>query len=200
VDRVEAFDLVIVLALMAMFIVGYAQGLIRRLLGIAAIVFSIVLAALLRPSLGNYLAQEWTGIPAEYSHMVAFGAVFVASAVALSLGIQLTYRPAPLLTRYPVLDEIIGGILGVIEGIIILIAVFLILDPYYSNPVSEQIRTGEFTLLRTLHDLLDPTLTADVLRNVVIPPILSLFGFLFPRDVVETFIPGTTAILEMVRS
>jgi uncharacterized membrane protein required for colicin V production len=199
-DRVQAFDLVIVLALMAMFILGYAQGLVRRLLGIAAIVFSLVLAALIRPSLGNYLTGEWTGIPAEYSHMVAFGAVFVAAAVTFSVGIQLMYRPAPLLTRYPVLDEILGGILGVVEGVIILIAVFLILDPYYTNPVSDTIRTGEFTLLRTVHELLDPTLTADVLRNGVIPPILSVFGFVFPRDVVETFLPAAAAALEAARS
>jgi uncharacterized membrane protein required for colicin V production len=190
VERIEAFDLVIFLGLLAMFIVGYAQGLIRRLLGTAAILFSIVLAALLRPTLGNYLAEQWTAIDATYSHMVAFGAVFLASAVALSIGIQITYRPAPLLTRYPVLDEILGGIVGVVEGIIILIAIMLTLDPYYTLPeVADTVGRGEFTLLRTLHDFLDPTLTADILRNVIIPPILSVFGFLFPPDIVSTYLP-----------
>ena len=36
------FDLVMFLALFGMFILGYAQGLTRRLLGIAAILFSLV--------------------------------------------------------------------------------------------------------------------------------------------------------------
>lgn len=189
-DRIQTFDLVIFLALLAMFIAGYAQGLIRRLLGTAAIIFSIVLAALLRPTLGDYLAQQWTTIRPEYSHMIAFGAVFFAAAVALSIGIQITYRPAPLLTRYPVLDEILGGIVGVIEGIIILIAVFLTLDPYYSLPgVQETVGRGEFELLRTLYGWLDPTWTADVLRHAVIPPLLSVFGFLFPAQIIDTFKP-----------
>jgi len=189
VERIQAFDLVIFLALLAMFIVGYAQGLIRRLLGTAAIIFSIVLAALLRPSIGDYLAQQWTTIGPAYSHMIAFGGVFFAAAVTLSVGIQITYRPAPLLTRYPVLDEILGGIVGVIEGVIILIAVMLTLDPYYSLPeVQDTVGRGEFELLRTIHGWLDNTWTAEVLRDVVIPPLVSVFGFLFPTDIIDTFI------------
>ncbi|HSL97200.1 MAG TPA: CvpA family protein [Candidatus Deferrimicrobiaceae bacterium] len=187
-DQIQAFDLVIFLALLAMFIAGYAQGLVRRLLGTAAILFSIVLGALLRPALGGYLEGQWIGLLPAYSHMVAFAAVFVASAVTISLAIQLTYRPAPLLTRYPVLDEILGGIVGVVQGIFILIAVILILDPYYTIPaVQDTIGSGEFTLLRTVHDLLDDTWTAAVLRDNVIPPLLSVFGFLFPADIIETF-------------
>jgi uncharacterized membrane protein required for colicin V production len=184
----DTFDLVIALALMAMFIVGYAQGTVRRLLGIGAIVFSIVLGSQLRTPLGEYLAQEWTGIVPSYSHMVAFGAVFLASAVTLSIGIQLMYRPAPLFNKYPVLDEIVGGLLGVVEGIVILIAILLIIDPHYNEPaVQQRVGIGEFTPLRTLHEFLDPTLTAAILRDNVIPVLLALFGFLFPQDVRDAF-------------
>jgi uncharacterized membrane protein required for colicin V production len=188
VERITTFDLVIFLALLAMFIVGYAQGVVRRLLGIGAILFSLVLGAQLRQPVGQYLANEWTGIAPQYSYMVAFGAVFVAAAVTISLGIQLTYRPAPLFNRYPVLDEIVGGILGVIEGFLILIAFMLITDPYFTNPsFSASAGFGEFGLLRTIHDWLDPTLTAEVMRNSVIPGILAVFGFLFQQDVRDTF-------------
>src|SRR6185503_15105225 len=172
----------------AMFVIGYAQGVIRRLLGIGAILFSLIVAAYLRAPVGDYLAQQWTGIVPSYSHMVAFGAVFFAAAVTLSLGIQITYRPAPLFQKYPVLDEIIGGLLGVLEGFIILIAIVLILDPYYTQPsVRETAGLGEFTVLRTLFDFLDKSLTVDILRHSVIPAILAVFGFLFPQDVRDTF-------------
>lgn len=186
-ERIQTFDLVIFLALLAMFVVGYAQGVIRRLLGIGAILFSLILGAQMRQPVGQYLADEWTGIAPQYSFMVGFGAVFVAAAVTLSLAIQLTYRPAPLFTRYPVLDEIVGGILGVIEGFIILIAFLLITDPYFTNPSFARAGFGEFGLLRTIHDFLDPTLTADILRNSVIPGLLAIIGILFPQDVRDTF-------------
>ena len=61
-DRLQTFDLVIFLALLAMFVVGYAQGVVRRLLGIGAILFSLFLAVQLREPLGSYLAKEWSGL------------------------------------------------------------------------------------------------------------------------------------------
>jgi uncharacterized membrane protein required for colicin V production len=195
-ERITSFDLIIILALIAMFIVGYAQGVVRRLLGIAAIVFSLILAAQLRNPLGDYLATQWGTIRPQYSYMVAFGAVFTASAAALSLGIQLTYRPAPLFDRYPVLDEILGGLLGVLEGFIILIAILMILDPYYTLPeVREAAGVGEFALLRTVHQLLDPTLIASILRDAVIPGIFAVIGFLFPQDVRDAFARAGGALL-----
>ena len=38
-----------------------------------------------------------------------------------------------------------------------------------------------------MHGWLDPTLTASILRENVIPPILAVIGFLFPSDVRATF-------------
>jgi uncharacterized membrane protein required for colicin V production len=188
VDRLTPFDIVVVLALLGMFIVGYAQGVVRRLLGIAAILFAIVLGSYLRAPLGAYLAEQWTSISDDYSFMVAFGAAFAATAIALSIGIQITYRPAPLFQKYPVLDEILGGLLGVLEGIIILIAIMLILDPYFTQPsVRETAGFGEFGLLRILFTYLDKSLTGDILRHSVIPPILAVFGFLFAQDVKDAF-------------
>jgi uncharacterized membrane protein required for colicin V production len=188
VDRITSFDLVIVLALLAMFIVGYAQGVVRRLLGIAAVLFAIVLASYLRAPLGGYLANEWTNIGDSYSFMVAFGGVFVATWLTLTIGIQITYRPAPLFQNYPVLDEILGGLLGVLEGFLLLIIAVLVLDPYYTqDTVRETVGIGEFTPLRTLFDFLDTSLTADILRHNVIPAILAVVGFLFPQDVRDTF-------------
>jgi uncharacterized membrane protein required for colicin V production len=196
VERITVFDLVILLALLAMFVVGYAQGVIRRLLGIGAILFSLFLAAQLRQPVGQYLTNQWGTIAQSYSYMVAFGAVFVAATVTISLGIQLTYRPAPLFDKYPVLDEILGGLLGVLEGIIILIAVLLILDPHYTLPeVKQTVGAGEFTFLRTVHELLDTSVTAEILRNSVIPVILGVLGFLFPQDVRDAFARAGGALL-----
>jgi uncharacterized membrane protein required for colicin V production len=193
VDRIQPFDLVILLGLLAMFILGYAQGVVRRLLGLAAIVFSLVLAALLRQQVGQYLANEWTTIILQYSYMVGFGAVFVAAAVTLSIGIQISYRPAPLFPKYPVLDELLGGILGVVEGLLFIVVFLLITDPYFNlDAAKDHAGYGEFGLIRTIHDYLQPTLIADILRHTVIPVILFVLGFLFPQDVRDAFARALT--------
>ncbi|HJP87459.1 MAG TPA: CvpA family protein [Candidatus Limnocylindrales bacterium] len=192
-ERLQTFDFVLLLALLAMFIVGYAQGVVRRLLGLAAITFSLILGALLRPTVGGYLANEWTTIIPQYSYMVGFGAVFVAAAVTLSIGIQISYRPAPLFPKYPVLDELLGGILGVVEGFLLIIAFLLITDPYFHlQAAQDHPGLGEFGLLRTLHEYIDKTLIADVLRHTVIPVILFVLGFLFQQDVKDAFARALT--------
>ncbi|HZM72027.1 MAG TPA: CvpA family protein, partial [Candidatus Polarisedimenticolia bacterium] len=48
----NTFDLLIVLVLMGLFILGFIQGTVRRLLGIASIIFSFLVAAQLREPLG----------------------------------------------------------------------------------------------------------------------------------------------------
>jgi len=188
VGSMTLFDLVMFLALFAMFIVGYAQGVTRRLLGIGAILFSLGLAAQLRNPLGGYLALQWSALPADYGYMVGFLAVFVGAAVALSFGIQISYRPAPLFWRYPVLDEILGGVLGVIEGLIIFMAVLIIIDPYFRTVQAGAV-SGEFGPLRSLHDFLNDSLFTTVFRENVIPGVFVLFGWLFPQSVVDAFKP-----------
>jgi uncharacterized membrane protein required for colicin V production len=187
VESIQPFDLVVFLGLFAMFIVGYAQGIVRRLFGIGAILFSLGLAAQLRAPLGGYLAQQWTTIIPQYSLMVAFLAVFIAAGVALSIAIQLYYRPAPLLTRYPVADEVLGGVLGVLQGLLILMAVLIILDPYFKGPGAQLGGSGEFAPLRALEGFIDDALSAQIMRNGFIPNVMAVLGWLFPRDVVETF-------------
>lgn len=195
-DRIQPIDLVIFLLLLMMFIVGYAQGVVRRLLGIAAIVFSLILGAQLRQPLGSYLSNEWTTIVPSYSYMIAFGAIFLAAAVTLSLGIQISYRPAPLFPKYPVLDELLGGILGVVEGFLILTAIFLITDPYYTDPnVRDTVGIGEFGPLRSLWNLLDNSLTASIMRDDVVKWFLAALGFLFPQDVRSAFANAVVALL-----
>ncbi len=185
---IQPFDLVLFLALFAMFVVGYAQGVTRRLLGIAAILFSLFLGAQLRTPFGGYLAQQWANITPEYSYMIGFGAVFLASAVTLSIGIQISYRPAPLFYRYPVLDEILGGVLGIVEGFVIFMAVLIIIDPYFFGAgLGPGGLIGEFAPLRTLHGFIDDALVAQVFRENIIPALFAVLGGLFPEDVVKTF-------------
>jgi uncharacterized membrane protein required for colicin V production len=186
-EDMTPFDVVAFLFLLGMFILGYVQGMARRIFGIIALVFSLLVAAQLRDPLGQYLAQEWTNAPSAYSYMVAFGALFLALWIALSVGIQLAYRPAPLLPRYPVIDEILGGVLGLLEGVILLAVLLLITDPYFRGSTGQAAAAGEFQPIRALHDLVSGSVTAAYLRDHVISNVLAGVGFLFPRDVVDTF-------------
>lgn len=186
-EDMTPFDVVAFLFLVGMFILGYYQGLARRIFGIMALLFSLIVAAQLRDPLGTYLAHEWTTAPPAYSYMVAFGALFLALGIALSIGIQLAYHSAPLFPRYPVLDELLGGVLGVFEGAFLLVVLLMVTDPYFLNAVGTTPAPGEFGFVRSVHDFMTDSLTAGFLRHSIIANLLALLGFLFPRDVVDAF-------------
>ncbi len=119
-DGVGTIDLLIVLFFMGFFVLGFAQGTIRRLIGIGSILFSWFLAALLAEPLSNFLGQNWTQFSKEYSYMIGFLTVFVAAAIAFALVTQSFYKPQPLFEKARWADEIIGGLLGLLEAAIIL--------------------------------------------------------------------------------
>ena len=186
-EDMTPFDVVAFLFLLGMFILGYVQGTARRILGIIALIFSLLVAAALRDPLGSYLAGEWTNAPPAYSYMVAFGALFLAFGITLSIAIQLTYKSTPLFTHYPVLDELLGGILGVVEGVVLLVALLMVTDPYFLGSAGASAAIGEFQPIRTVHDFVTDSVIAGFVRQNVIANVLAVVGFLFPRDVVETF-------------
>ena len=85
IRSINPFDLVIVLILFAFFILGFIQGTLRRLIGIAAILFSFILAANLRQPLGDFLKANWTQFPPDYAVMVGFGTVNVGNGVMVGI-------------------------------------------------------------------------------------------------------------------
>lgn len=188
ITSVEAIDLLIFFALFGMFILGFMQGIIRRLLGIASIVISLLLAAQIRGPLGDFLVQNWTQYPADYNRMIAFGAVFLAGTIASTIAMQLFYHAVPLFAQYPLIDEVLGGVLGVIQAGLILGAFFLITDPFFLT-TGQDARANEFPFVREIHDAFDGSLTASIVRDRIAPFILLIFGAVFPSAVKDVFRP-----------
>jgi uncharacterized membrane protein required for colicin V production len=183
------FDILFVLFIFGMFVLGFAQGTIRRVLGIAAMTFSFLLAANLRDPLGSFLASNWRQFVPEYSVMVGFGTVFVAAMVAFTLVIQGFYHHQPLFEKYQFVDETIGGVLGVIQGLLLIGFIVIILDSYFELPTGTVENRGELIFIRGFHDFYDNSIAADLLRSRLIPGFLNVFGLLIPLDLRSLF-PG----------
>jgi uncharacterized membrane protein required for colicin V production len=188
ITSIEPIDLLVFFALFGMFILGFMQGIVRRLLGFASILISLLVAAQVRAPLGEFLARNWTQYPADYNYMIAFGTVFVAGSVAATIAIQLFYRPLPLFAKYPVIDEVLGGVIGVIEAGLILGAFFLITDPFFLT-VGKEASGQEFPFVREIHSAFDGSLTATIVRDRIAPFILLIFGAAFPPSVKDVFAP-----------
>ena len=179
------FDLLFLLFLFGMFVLGFMQGTIRRLLGLGAMAFSFLFAANLTNVVGPFLAENWNQFPDEYAVMLGFLIVFVAANIAFSLIIQGFYHRQPLFAKYTFVDEVLGGILGVVQGAFLVGCLIVILDSYFLIPGAPQ-SGGELPFLRNFFDFYTDSGTAELFRTQLIPGFFNIFGILIP-DNVQTF-------------
>ncbi|MHB8458498.1 MAG: CvpA family protein [Candidatus Limnocylindrales bacterium] len=182
IESFRLFDLIVLLILGVAFVIGFFQGTIRRILGIGSILVSFLLAANLRAPLGGFFASNWRQFPTEYSYMIAFGVVFVVASLALSLVVQGFYKHQPLFAKATAVDQVLGGVLGVAQAMLIVGFTIVILDSYYRAPGASQ-GTGELLILRDLWMGFDTSGTVHAFRDTLIPGFFTVFGALVPADV-----------------
>ncbi len=176
-------DLAIVIVLFGAFVVGAMQGAIRRILGIISIVFAFLVSANLRDPVGGYLAAQWQQYPAGYDHLLAFGILFCALTIGFSVLIQGFYKRTELSAAHPVIDDVVGGLLGLLEAFIVLTIVVIILGSYtLPDPFP-----GEIDQLRSLYQVMDQSQIASAIQANVAPPIVHVLAVLLPGDLVSLF-------------
>jgi len=181
-SSINRFDLLVVLLSFGMFVLGFIQGTIRRVLGLASMLFSFLFAANLRDPLGNYLAKNWNQFPDEYAVMLGFGIVFIAATIAFTVVIQGFYHKQALFQKASFADEIIGGVLGIIQAFFLIGCVIVILASFFRIPTITRTE-NEFTWIRSLYDTTTTSAFADLFRTRLIPGFITVFGLLIPTDV-----------------
>jgi uncharacterized membrane protein required for colicin V production len=183
------FDLLVVLYFGAFFVLGYIQGTIRRLLGIASILFSFLFAANLRAPLGEFLASNWRQFSPEYAVMIGFGTVFIAGAIAFTVVIQGFYKTQPLFEKQRFVDELIGGVLGLLQAAIFLGCVIIVLDTFFTVPGIPQ-SPNELPFLRDFWNALNDSNTVEIFRATLIPAFFAITGAFVPADIRRFFPVG----------
>jgi uncharacterized membrane protein required for colicin V production len=188
---IATVDLLLVLYFMGFFVLGFAQGTIRRVIGIASILFSFLLAAVLSEPLGTFLGNNWGQFSKQYAFMIGFGTVFVAAALAFALVVQGFYKPQPLFAKARFLDEVLGGLLGIVQAGLILGAVIVILGSFFLIPGIAR-DPQELPLLREIWTGLETSRIVDAFQTTLIPAFLNLFDLFIPNSV-QVWFPGPAA-------
>jgi uncharacterized membrane protein required for colicin V production len=175
-------DLLLVLYFLAFFVLGFAQGTIRRLIGIASILFSFLFAANLSEPLGAFLGSNWAQFSRQYAYMIGFGTVFVAASLAFALVVQGFYKPQPLFAKARFVDEVIGGLLGLVQAGLILIAVVVILGSFFLIPGIAK-DPQELIGLRDLWTALESSKIVDFFQATLIPGFFVVFDLFIPDSI-----------------
>ena len=185
IQGLNLFDILVAFFVAGFFVVGYIQGTLRRLLGLAIALVSLLLAMNLRDPLGSWLATYWYQLPPQYVDMLAFGGSFVVLFLAASITAQTFYRKTTVFTRASAVDEAVGGILGALQALLLVGALIVILDSYYALNLAPN--PNELDLFRSIFGLYDPSQIAAVFRESLIPLFFALFGWIVPADLAELF-------------
>ena len=127
IQGLNLFDILVVFFVAAFFVVGYIQGTLRRALGLAIALVSLLLALNLRDPLGAWLAQYWRQLPQDYVYMLALGGSFLVIYVLGSITVQTFYRKTVVFSKATVVDEVLGGVLGAVQALLLVSALIITL-------------------------------------------------------------------------
>jgi uncharacterized membrane protein required for colicin V production len=175
-------DVIIVLLLGGAFLLGFFQGVIRSLLAIAAWFVAFVLAANLRGPVGDWLSGQWLQYTPAYNAMVAFGVVALVIFVTAVIVIQVGTRGVATFSRYPLLDDVIGGLLGIVLAVLLLAALIVVLASFYAaGPTSGGIENTEWTA--GLHRTLQDSAIGRLVRDSLVPGLGAVLSVLLPEDI-----------------
>jgi uncharacterized membrane protein required for colicin V production len=176
------FDIVIGLLALGMFVVGWLQGTIRQLLGIGVLLVAFIFAGGMREPLGNFLAENWTFNDRLFNLMLAMLGVWIATSVTLIIGVQSFYRRVVLDRRAVIIDEILGGLLGAAQVVLVVAMVTIIFDSYYATLApGETARDSGWA--RSLWQLVHDSAVVHALRDGLIPAMVAVLSPLLPADV-----------------
>ena len=117
-----------------------------------------------------------------YVEMLAFLGLFVVIRWPRRSLIQGFYHRTPAFEDKEWLDEIIGGVLGVIEVLLVVGMILIILDSYF---LLERLLRRLRRVPRAAADLrgMDLAETASFYRDVLVPVFVALAGPFMPADI-----------------
>ena len=177
-------DLAILFGLALFVIVGVVQGPIRRVLDIAAILVAFLFAANLKDTLGDFFNANWRQFDLGYNRTLAFAIVFVVLTVILTGAIQTFYHRVDLNPAHPIVDDILGAIVALVEGVLVLLIVVVILGAYRLHDA----RPGDLAQFRQAQDLIiNQSHIAHWLREMVVPVFVHVLAPLLPADLVAVY-------------
>ena len=184
ISSAPVIDLGLLIGLGVFFFLGVLQGAIRRLLGILSFLLAFLVAANLRDPVGDFLNGNWVQFDRGYNRLLAFVILFVVVAVVSSITIQGIYKRTDLSAQHPIIDDIVGGLLGLLQGLLLLLFVVIMLNSY---PLPAA-KPGDVTYLRDAQDLLvNHSHIASWFKDVLAPPFVYILSLLLPSDLVSVF-------------
>lgn len=117
-------DIVIIVIVLVGFILGFKDGFVRKIIGIIGLVLAIVIAALFSSKLGRAIENVFD-IELYLAEIIGGVAIFF-TIILIATILKRVIHPFDKVNN--LINQIIGGVVGVIQLLFFLSAVFLLLN------------------------------------------------------------------------
>lgn len=120
----NTIDIIILITLIIGFILGFKDGFIRKLIGILGLIVAVLVTALFSGRLGLFIENIF-GIELYLSEIIAGIFLFLGSVLIFAI-IKRVVHPSDKINS--LVNQLVGGAVGVIQLLFFLSAVFLLLN------------------------------------------------------------------------
>ncbi|MCX8105378.1 MAG: CvpA family protein [Ignavibacterium album] len=120
----NTIDLIILLAALIGFILGFKDGFLRKLIGVIGFIAAVFLAAYFKTPVGRFIESSF-GIEYYLAEIIAALFIFFITVLLFSILKRIIH---PFDKINSLINQIIGGIVGILQLLIFLSAVFLLLN------------------------------------------------------------------------
>ncbi len=157
-------DALLLIGLLAGMIVGYAQGMVRQLIGLAALYIGAILGAQYYTVISRFIHWPFPDAPDRFANSLGFFFILIAVTSIVSWLVLDTYKNTRL-RLVPVVDTLAGSLLGLVTAVIVIgfvvpVIAFGTLEPWpWAEPTRYLISNGLTTSrLLPVFDLFEPSL------------------------------------------
>ncbi|MFC2103165.1 CvpA family protein [Bacteroidota bacterium] len=119
-------DLIIIITVLVGFILGFKDGFVRKLIGIIGFILAIILASLYKDDLG-VMIEYALGIEFYLSEIISAIVIFLSVIIVFTI-LKRVIHPFDKVNN--LINQIVGGIVGILQLLIFLSAVFLLLNVF----------------------------------------------------------------------
>ena len=127
----------------------------------------------------------------QYAEMVGYSITFSALLIAFNLFSRVILSRVAVQGIARRTDQVLGVVLGIVEGVLLLSALIVILHTYAD--ANELQAFAGLGILDALRDAIESSAIGQLLENTTVPLVLLLLGPFLPTDIksiVPTQIPG----------
>jgi len=185
---IGTMDIFLLVIIVSTLVVGFFWGAARSVMLLAAWLLAFLAGAYLKLELGSYLARQWDNYVASFSEMAAFGLIYVGLLLAAPILIFIATRGSQRVSRFQVLDDLVGAFFAVFVAVLGIAGVMIVLSTFYGTGEQLISADGGPEWTATLYQSLVNSNIGTGIAEQLIPLLGSVLGPILPPDVREVMI------------